>query len=316
MPPNRTWADFAVARPDLAAAGAALFRAFTVGYLATVRPDGSPRVHPVTVTLHGEGLYISTILGTRKAYDLRRDGRFALHAFPRFPDETGWSDDEFMVGGRAEEVADPAERSAVLAAHNDVVAPEDPLWHLLLDRAMHKHRVDGAAVIDRWRAGPPRPRLARPAVVVVPMLVDHWPAVREILAAGIATGDATLDPEPPNWKQFDAVHLPDGRWVAVSEDRVLGWTALSPYSRRSVYSRCSPGSGSTWPRTRGAVGSVGRSSSTRSGRWSHSGCGRRSPASSGRTARAWRCTGVPASGSSASRSGSGRTGRADGATWC
>lgn len=145
----RTWAEFAAAEPALAGVGEELFRAFTLGYLATVRPDGSPRVHPVTVTLHGGGLYISTVRGTRKAYDLRRDGRFALHAFPRLPDDSGWHDDEFMAGGRAEEVVDAAERRAVLEVHNDVVSPRDALWHLLLDRAMRRHRIDG------------RPRAAR-----------------------------------------------------------------------------------------------------------------------------------------------------------
>ena len=219
----------------MAAAGESLFRAFTVGYLATIRPDGSPRVHPVTVTLHDGGLYISTVVGTRKAYDLRRDGRFALHAFPRFPDDAGWHDEEFMVGGRAEEVVGPEHRAAVLAVHNDVVGADDPLWHLLLDRAMHKHRVDGQAVIERWRARPRRPEAPVRGISVVPMRTEHWDAVRAILTAGIATGDATLDPEAPEWASFDEVHRPDGRFVALRDGRVVGWTGLSAYSKRDVY---------------------------------------------------------------------------------
>ncbi|HEY7591246.1 MAG TPA: GNAT family N-acetyltransferase [Candidatus Limnocylindrales bacterium] len=248
----RRWSELAADRPDLAAAGEALFRAFTVGYLATIRPDGSPRVHPVTVTLHEGGLYVSTVAGTRKAYDLRRDGRFALHAFPRLPDDTGWNDEEFMVGGRAEEVADRDERAAVLSVHNDTVAAEDPLWHLLLDRAMHKHRVDGRAVIDRWRGSPRRARGTPPGLAIVPLLPAHWPEVRAILEAGIATGDATLDPEPPDWTRFDDVHRVDGRWVALDADRVAGWTALSSYSKRPVYS------GVAWERVYVAEGMRGR----------------------------------------------------------
>ncbi len=155
-------------------------------------------------------------------YDLRRDGRFALHAFPRFPDDSGWHDEEFMVGGRAEEVVDRAERAAVLEVHNDTVSPRDPLWHLLLDRAMRKHRIDGRPRIERWRANRARPRLARPDV-------------RRILESGIATGDATLDPWAPDWPTFDEIHRPDGRIVAVLDGRVVGWSALSPYSKRDVY---------------------------------------------------------------------------------
>lgn len=230
-----SWADLAGERPELAAAGAALFRAFTIGYLATIRPDGSPRVHPVTVTLAGDGLYVATIAGTRKAYDLRRDGRFALHAFPRIPVATGWVDEEFMVGGRAEEVVDPAERAAVVAVRNDTVAEGDSVWHLLLDRAMWKHRVDGRPTIERWRAAPRRSPSPRPDVDVVPMQPEHWDRVRDIFLAGIATQDATLDPEPPDWERFDATHRRDGRFVAVADGTILGWTALSPYSARDVY---------------------------------------------------------------------------------
>ncbi len=193
-------------------------------------------MHPVTVTLHAGGLYVSTVVGTRKAYDLRRDGRFALHAFPRFPDESGWHDEEFMVGGRAEEVVDDATRAAVLAVHNDTARPEDPLWHLLLDRAMHRHRVEGRAVIDRWRARPRRPLGAPPNLRVQALMREHWEDVRTILDAGIATGDASLDPEAPDWARFDEVHRPDGRFVALRDGRVVGWTALSPYSKRDVYS--------------------------------------------------------------------------------
>jgi phosphinothricin acetyltransferase len=248
----RTWREFAAERPGLALAGEELLRAFTVGYLATVRPDGSPRVHPVTVTLHDGGLYISTVRGTRKAYDLRRDGRFALHAFPRFPDESGRHDDEFMVGGRAEEVVDRTERRAVLAVHNDEVSPRDPLWHLLLDRAMRKHRIDGPPRIERWRANPARPRLARPDVAVTALTPDHWPDVRRILESGIATGDATLDPWAPDWPTFDEIHRPDGRIVAVLDGRVVGWSALSPYSKRDVYA------GVAWERVYVDEGARGR----------------------------------------------------------
>jgi phosphinothricin acetyltransferase len=248
----RTWGEFAAAEPELAGAGEELFRAFTLGYLATVRPDGSPRVHPVTVTLHGGGLYISTVRGTRKAYDLRRDGRFALHAFPRLPNDSGWQNDEFMVGGRAEEVVDAAERRAVLAVHDDTVSPRDALWHLLLDRAMRRHRIDGRARIERWRANRDRPRRARPDIEVVPLEPAHWADVRGILEAGIATGDATLDPEAPDWDRFDEVHRPDGRLVATLDGAVVGWSALSPFSQRDVYS------GVAWERVYVAESARGR----------------------------------------------------------
>jgi L-amino acid N-acyltransferase YncA len=63
-----------------------------------------------------------------------------------------------------------------------------------------------------------------------------WPAVREIYAEGIATGQATFETQLPDWEKWDRSHRPDCRLIARQGDRVLGWAALSPVSARSVYS--------------------------------------------------------------------------------
>ena len=147
------WSGLAAAEPELADAGAALFRAFTVGYLATLRPDGSPRIHPVTVTLHDGGLYVFTLAGSRKGEDLARDPRYALHSFPRAWSDAGWDDEEFAVGGRAAEVIDAERRAAIAAVHNDSVADGDRLFELHPERAFHKSRAAGAVVHRSWQAG-------------------------------------------------------------------------------------------------------------------------------------------------------------------
>ena len=66
---------------------------------------------------------------------------------------------------------------------------------------------------------------------------DHWPAVHEIYAAGIATGHATFEAEPPpTWADFDAAKLPAHRLVALDDDgAVLGWAAVTGVSDRCVY---------------------------------------------------------------------------------
>ena len=53
-----SWSDFATAEPDLASAIRALLQQYGPGmaYLATVRPDGGPRVHPVSPVITDEGL--------------------------------------------------------------------------------------------------------------------------------------------------------------------------------------------------------------------------------------------------------------------
>jgi L-amino acid N-acyltransferase YncA len=72
-------------------------------------------------------------------------------------------------------------------------------------------------------------------VDVVPMQEAHWPAVRDIYAQGIATGDATFEETVPAWSAWDAAHVSSPRLVALIEGRAVGWAALSPVSERCVY---------------------------------------------------------------------------------
>ena len=62
-----------------------------------------------------------------------------------------------------------------------------------------------------------------------------WPAVRAILAEGVAGGKATFDTEVPDWTAWDTSHLARPRLVARSEGRVLGWAVLGPVSARACY---------------------------------------------------------------------------------
>jgi L-amino acid N-acyltransferase YncA len=72
-------------------------------------------------------------------------------------------------------------------------------------------------------------------VFIREMTASDWPAVREIFAAGISTGDARFESEPPPWDWFDAAHRPDLRLVAVDgEDTVIGWIAAGPVSGTSI----------------------------------------------------------------------------------
>lgn len=68
-----------------------------------------------------------------------------------------------------------------------------------------------------------------------PMLADHWQAVREIYRQGIATGLATLEQTAPDWSTWDASHRKDCRLIALQDETVVGWAALSNVSSRCVY---------------------------------------------------------------------------------
>src|SRR3954467_14578082 len=99
-----SWSEFVAAEPQLAAAIRTLLQQYGpgLGSLATVRPDGGPRVHPVSPVITDDGLFCF-VIDSPKRRDLERDGRYALHSFP--PEE---SDDEAYVAGRAIPVTDPA----------------------------------------------------------------------------------------------------------------------------------------------------------------------------------------------------------------
>src|SRR5204863_7350541 len=105
-----TWKEFATVEPDLADVGRALLFQFGVGlaFLATVRKDGGPRLHPVCPVLSHGRLYVLIILTSPKQQDLLRDGRYALQTFPQPKPDSA----EFYLTGRADLIEDTRLRRA------------------------------------------------------------------------------------------------------------------------------------------------------------------------------------------------------------
>jgi hypothetical protein len=104
----RSWADFATEAPDLAAFGRRRLER-RIAYLATIRTDGAPRVHPVSPFIGDGCLAVYMEPTSPKVADLRRDARYALHC--AVEDNEGGGG-EFYVTGRAEEIADAKRRAA------------------------------------------------------------------------------------------------------------------------------------------------------------------------------------------------------------
>ena len=67
------------------------------------------------------------------------------------------------------------------------------------------------------------------------MTKDDWPDVRLIYEEGLATGVGSFETTAPSWDEWDGARLLHSRLVARA-DRVVGWAALSPFSRRACYS--------------------------------------------------------------------------------
>jgi len=68
------------------------------------------------------------------------------------------------------------------------------------------------------------------------MTDDDWPAVRSIYREGLSTEQASFESDIPEWKDWDANHLPHSRLVTRSQGAVIAWTAISRVSNRRVYS--------------------------------------------------------------------------------
>lgn len=67
------------------------------------------------------------------------------------------------------------------------------------------------------------------------MRAGDWEQVRRIYLEGIARGNSTFETEAPSWEMWNDGHLEFARLVARAGDRILGWAALSPVSKRDVY---------------------------------------------------------------------------------
>lgn len=130
-----TWQEFADSDSELAANGQAQLFQFGVGlaFLATIRKDGAPRLHPVCPVLSDGHLYVLVQPNSPKEQDLVRDGRYALQAFPP-PKEKS---EEFYVTGRAERVEDSATRARVFRDARHRWREDEVLFELRLERVMY-----------------------------------------------------------------------------------------------------------------------------------------------------------------------------------
>ena len=150
-----TWKEFAAAEPDLAETGRSLLFQFKVGlaFLATVRRDGAPRLHPVCPVLSDDRLFVLITPHSPKRADLLQDGRYALQSFP----QPKPGSDEFFIAGRALLVDDQTARADILRDAAHMADASETAFELLIDRVMHtrwEHVLTPQmrSVHKKWRA--------------------------------------------------------------------------------------------------------------------------------------------------------------------
>ena len=103
----------------------------------------------------GEQIYLAIGPQSPKLRDLRRDGRYMLHAMP------GTDDAEFNIRGRATEANDASTHAEVEQAASAVglnVKPHEVLFRLDIEQAATTHwenvgQPDTRPIRTRWRAG-------------------------------------------------------------------------------------------------------------------------------------------------------------------
>ena len=144
-----SWHDFERQAPELAAYGRGRLSS-GVAYLATVRPDGGPRVHPVTPII-GDELYLFMEPTSPKGKDLVRDGRFALHC--AVEDMSG-GEGEFYVRGHGRLSVDPTHRTAATRAAAYEPRPDYILFVLGVEFAFMNQYGEGENTVSRWPVSP------------------------------------------------------------------------------------------------------------------------------------------------------------------
>jgi hypothetical protein len=148
-----SWAEIEAAAPELAARARASFDAHKHKVLATLRRDGSPRISGIEASFADGQLWLGMMPGSRKALDLRRDPRLALHSASVDPpeDPSGWAGDA-KLSGRAVEVDDPALLERMGAGEE---AGEAHLFRVDVAELVHTRVGEPAdhLVIELWQEG-------------------------------------------------------------------------------------------------------------------------------------------------------------------
>src|SRR3954447_14972569 len=145
-----TYDDFAQQAPDLAKAVRARFEAEKHHVLATLRADGSPRVSGTEVGFRNGQLFLGSMPEARKARDLQRDPRCAIHAHTGDGTMAGG---DAKVAGRAIEPTD----DQTLAAFRGDEQPAGPYHLFLLDltEVVLTSVAADELVVQLWRPGHP-----------------------------------------------------------------------------------------------------------------------------------------------------------------
>jgi hypothetical protein len=139
-----SWNDVLRAAPDVAKMAQSRIEATGLGFLATLRADGSPRISGIEPSFFDGELWLGMMPDSRKALDLRRDPRLALH---NASVDKEVKDGDARISGRAVEVLDDAEKARFVHRFEESTGQPVP------PGPMHLFKVDVTEVMTLRPAG-------------------------------------------------------------------------------------------------------------------------------------------------------------------
>ncbi|HEV3354097.1 MAG TPA: pyridoxamine 5'-phosphate oxidase family protein [Acidimicrobiales bacterium] len=157
-----SWAEVEDAAPELAERVRERFQATGLGLLATLRADGSPRISGIEPLFALDELWLGMMLESRKAADLRRDPRLALH---NATEDKQVTNGDARISGRAVELTDgeSLERFSQAFRGETGYSPPPP-YHLFkvdVTELMFLKPGGDHLVIESWREGQDPKRIER-----------------------------------------------------------------------------------------------------------------------------------------------------------
>jgi hypothetical protein len=154
----KSWSDFSAEQPELAEHGRKMLlrsrERVGLAFIATLRKDGAPRLHPISLILSQGHAYVIIPRASPKCADLLRDGRYALQASPPPNNEES---EEFYFSGCAAQIHDPIVQQMLMDDTGITVEENELLFELFPERAMYTKLLNRGAPDEhpihyKWRA--------------------------------------------------------------------------------------------------------------------------------------------------------------------
>ena len=143
------WGEFETEAPALAALGKRVLHR-KIAFLATLKEDGAPRLHPVRPCIGQGHLFVFIDQDSPKRRDLLQDGRYALHGAVN---EANGLSPEIFITGSAAAADDTGKRTVAEGVWGEPVPDKYTLFEFFVDYLLiTEYDETRQPFRRRWRA--------------------------------------------------------------------------------------------------------------------------------------------------------------------